>query len=219
MAGPARKLTARVPVEPLHVMGRVVRVGGGDYGVMTDAGLLGARRAVSCLLEPEQEDWVLVSGQSADCVYVIAVLERAGEGPASLVVEGDAILKSEKGSLTLEADAGLRFSSRSRIDLATDELMVRSSRTTVLFERLKSIGKEMSASIGCVRMLGNVLESFFERLSQSSRQSVRTVEDEDRVHCGVMDYRASKVMNLHGQNILASAKELVKLDGEQIHLG
>ena len=219
MAEPARRLTARVAMEPLHVMGTVVRVGDGDFGVMTDAGLLGARRAVSCLLEPERGDSVLVSGQSAERAYVIAVLERAGDGPANLVVVGDAVLRSAGGSMTLEAGVGLSLSSRTRIDLATQDLTVRSSRTTFLFERLKSIGKEMSASIGCVRLLGNVLESFFERLSLSCRQSVRTVEDEDRVQCGVMDYRAKSVMNLHGQHILASAKELVKLDGEQVHLG
>ena len=47
----------------------------------------------------------------------------------------------------------------------------------------------------------------------------RTVEELDHVRAEQIDYAAKKTMSLHGDNAIVTANELVKVDGEQIHVG
>ncbi len=45
------------------------------------------------------------------------------------------------------------------------------------------------------------------------------MEELDQVKAEHIDYAASASMSLHAQNALVTAEELVKVDGEQIHVG
>jgi Protein of unknown function (DUF3540) len=50
-------------------------------------------------------------------------------------------------------------------------------------------------------------------------RSLRTVEAMDQLRAGQIDHVAQGTLNLHGENAVVTAEELVKLDGEQIHVG
>ena len=60
---------------------------------------------------------------------------------------------------------------------------------------------------------------FAERISQRVKRLYRHVEDFEQLRADKVDYVANKTMSLRGQNTLMTAEELVKVDGEQIHLG
>lgn len=211
--------TARAAAAPIHISGQVLGSGPEGYAVKTALGMYGTRRAASCLLEPELGDTVLVSGESAACVYIIAVLERAGDGPARIAFAGDTTLTVSGGSMSLSADNGVNLSAGGRLAMSSADLLLNCGIATTTIGRLTAIGKEMSASIGNIRLIGNALESFVERLTQFARQSTRTVEGLDQVRSGTVDYRADQNMSLRGTNVLTNAKELVKVEAQQIHLG
>jgi hypothetical protein len=70
-----------------------------------------------------------------------------------------------------------------------------------------------------MKLIGRFFHSMIDSISQKVKRSYRVVEDIDHVRSSQIDYRASKNMSLRGQNALINAEELVKIDGDQIHLG
>ena len=79
-----------IPEHPMRLgfgeVAEVVSREGEAMLVQAGARRLAARRAASCLLEPEPGDTVLIGGDLARC-YVLAVLERVADGPARLSIE------------------------------------------------------------------------------------------------------------------------------------
>jgi hypothetical protein len=188
---------------PINAIGRVDDCDDARHvTVVLDSGVCRARRAASCLLTPEIGDTVMVCGPERAALYVIAVLERAGDGPCRLALGHDA-----------------EICARGRLTVASDELVVRAQRATTLVDRLSSFGREAVASVGRVRLVGNVLESFFDRVSQFAGDSARVVEGVDQVRSTTIDYRAAQSLSLQGSEVIATAKTLVKVDGGQIHIG
>lgn len=203
MGDRSNELIRQLTELPVHAIGTVLE--GGDLEqlrVSLPQGEFSARRAASCLLLAQPGDRVLVSGPNAGALYVIAVLEAANVTPSQLALGQDAVI-----------------SVSGRLSLASEELVVRARRATTLIDQLSSFGRELSASIGKIKIAGNLLESFFDRVSHFAVHSVRTVEGVDQARSGTIDYRAAQSLSLHGSEIIASAKTLVKVDGGQIHIG
>jgi len=220
MGDQANEMIARIASMPVHAIGTLVSSGeAGRYMVETEVVTVRARRAVSCLLEPEPGDEVLVSGPTPECVYVIAVLERRGVAPANIVFVGDTRLAVSGGSLSLKADGAVLVDSGERLALTSNAFTLRARQATMLIDRLNAVGKDLTASIGQVKLIGNLLESFVDRITQFAKNSLRVVEGADHVRSGVADYQAEQTMSLRGRQLLATAEELVKIDGGQIHLG
>jgi hypothetical protein len=188
---------------PVHAIGTVLD--GNDpeqLRVSLPQGECVARRAASCLLLAQPGDRVLVSGPNASALYVIAVLETASVRPCQLALGQDA-----------------EISVSGKLSLATDELVVLARRATTMIDQLSSFGRELSASIGKLKLVGNLLETFFDRVGHFAGHSVRTVEGVDQARSGTIDYRATQSLSLQGSEIIATAKTLVKVDGGQIHIG
>jgi hypothetical protein len=188
---------------PVNAIGRVAACDDdGNATVDLESGACGARRAASCLLAPGIGDTVMVAGPGRSALYVIAVLERAGDGPCRLVFGADA-----------------EISTHGKLTVSSDELVVRAVRATTLIDQLSSFGREVTASVRRIKLVGNVLESFFDRVTQFAGQSARVVEGVDQVRSTTIDYRAAQSLSLQGSEVIAVAKTLVKVDGGQIHIG
>lgn len=205
------EIAGRIAAAPVNTLGEVTAVDpGGELAIDTEFGGLLARRAASCLLAPAPGDRVLVCGPDAGSAWVIAVLERRADRPARLVLDGDAEM-DVRGSLRLHADQSL--------ELASDTLRLRAREGSALIDRFHCFGRELAAAIGRLRLSGNLLETFVDRITQFARHSLRSVENVDQVRSGVIDYQAEQTLNLRGRQLLATAEELAKIDGGQIHLG
>lgn len=220
-----RPRRAATPIRPagasaaVHSAGVVLERNGDRLSIRTGRGPLEARCAASCLLEPEPGDRVLVSGESpADC-YVIAVLERAGTQPQRLRLHGDTCLAVNGGTLSVVAEEGLELSAGKTVKISGTELEASASSARLIFGRLAGIGRSWLATVDKLGVVGQAVETVTRKLSLRAEQSFREVEQIDQLRSGQIDHRASGNLSLRGRNTLLTAKELVKLDGDQIHLG
>jgi hypothetical protein len=165
-----------------------------------------ARRAYSCLVEPVAGDrvacWRCVSGdRGGDAVHVLAVLERVASAPMRVALAADAELSAGKLSVT------------------TQELAVRTGSASLVYRSLQSIGEWCQATIGQLRLAGNTLATVFDQESHHARQHHRTVDGLDLLDAKVIDHRASDLLHLQAENVLANGDRLVKVKGAQIHFG
>lgn len=110
----ARKLELELELERweqgelVQQVGTVVRAEGVALRVRTETGEYGARRAVSCLVQPELDDEVLVACRASGACYVLAVLEREPGAATTLQVEGDLQVQVPAGSFGADRRAGGR---------------------------------------------------------------------------------------------------------------
>ncbi|MSP25286.1 MAG: DUF3540 domain-containing protein [Myxococcales bacterium] len=225
----ARELDHAVTQE----FGTVLRVGGDEVFVRAGSGDHRARRAASCLVCPSEGDLVLLATNAQGHGFVLAVLERDQAEPTRLVVDGDMQL-APTGKLTLAAGGDMQLAPTGKLTLAAGgvELVAREALKVlagsvelkaiagnVVLERISLIGRYLESDFERVKSFAKSCDSVLERFSQRVKRSYRTIEESDHVRAGQIDYVARRTMNLHGENAVVTAAELVKVDGAQIHVG
>jgi hypothetical protein len=163
---------------------------------------LAARRAYSCLVQPEPGDVVLL-GRAAGRTYVLAVLERTGAAPMRVALPDGATLASDDGRLNLAATTMVLEAATTQV--ATGTLGVTAART--------------QARLGAVSAIAEAIETIATRIIGRFRRSYRFVEEGEHLRARDLDHRASGHLHLRGDTTMVQGNALVKLHGSQIHLG
>ena len=203
-----------------HEIGRVTGLReGGLLGVVTEGGDYRAKRAASCLLEPEIGDTVALLTTQAGACYVTAVLEREPGAASRIVADGDLEVQLATGKLTFAAQEGINLLAAKEVSVSAGALRVNAREGNFVLERLSLLGGVASAELAKIKVVAGSLDQVLDRFSQRVKRSFRKVEELDQVKAEHIDYAASASMSLHAQNALVTAEELVKVDGEQIHVG
>jgi hypothetical protein len=227
MSNLARKLDE---LDVFQTMGKIVRIerdggnasGGAKKGavlvVRTNRGDLRAKRAVGCLVEPREQDFVLVAGDPHGACYVLSVLEREGEGTA-IACDGDLDIKLTSGKLRVASQEGIDLVSAKEVSVAAGGFNVHAGAASFVLGQLSYLGSVVRAELEKAKLTSGILDTVVDRVSQRVKRSFRTVEEIDQVKAERIDYAANQTMTLRGENTLVTAKELVKMDGEQIHMG
>ncbi|KYF74446.1 hypothetical protein BE11_28470 [Sorangium cellulosum] len=215
----ARKVARQIEPEAAYQeVGRVVRAADGAFLVASGAAEIEARRAVSCMVEPETDDVVLVSVLPGRGAYILAVLERQGSD-VSVVLEGDLHVKLPGGRFVLGAAEGVTFASAKEVGVVAGEVKVNARLGSLFVESLSYLGTAVQVEIEKAKVKAAAFDASVERVVQRVKRAYRFVEEFEQLRAERVDYVAKKNMSLRGENTLVTAEELVKLDGAQIHLG
>ncbi len=216
----ARKIEPQAaPERAEQVVAKVVDVGPEGITLGSAGGPLEARRAASCLLAPEVGDEVLVALIPGRPSYVLAVLERDASTPASLEVEGDLRIQATGGRVSLRGERGLDLATGGDTTVVTGELDVRAARGNVVLERLSYLGSAVLAEVEKVKVTTVSLDTLADRVMSRVKRAYRFVEELDQLRAERFDFVAEKTASVRGENTIVTAEKLVKLDGEQIHVG
>lgn len=177
-----------------------------------------AKQASSCLLAPEPGDRVLLFLLAGEC-WILAILERKGSQALTVSTDRDLVFRSIGGSVEVDGAKGVNVQSKSSISMDSPSFRLSSRIAEVVIEKLSWLGHQLDAHVDGVCYVGRLFESVVGRFSRRSRSSFREVEEIDQVRSKHVDYRADGNMSLRGRNVIAKAKDLVKVDGDQIHMG
>ncbi|NVB40146.1 DUF3540 domain-containing protein [Pseudenhygromyxa sp. WMMC2535] len=177
-----------------------------------------AQRALSCLLAPAVGDRVWAVGEAGGEHFVLAVLAREGEAPAQLRVPGDLELRAE-GRLRLRGDAGVELETSGRARLLADALEVQARDAQLRFVELRALAREAVGNFTRSTRIGQRLELLVDVVAQRSKSSYRAISELDHTQAETIDYRARGGAHIKAEHAIVNGKELVKVDGGQIHLG
>jgi hypothetical protein len=197
----------------------VVRGGSDALVVETPSGVFPARRAFSCLVEPEEDDRVLVAVPPRGELYVLAVLERPGDGEARVALPNDLTVQLPEGRFSLAARDGVDLASGERMTLSAPDVSLRARLGHVVVDRLAYLGQSVQAHGGKLESTFGAIDQVVERVTQKAKRVYRFIEEMDVTRAREVDTRAKGNVSLRGRNALVTAEELVKMDGDQIHLG
>jgi hypothetical protein len=198
---------------------RVLEVRDGEVRVRSAECDYAARRAVSCLVEPRVDDVVLVALEGRGAAWILAVLEREQGAKTTLSTDGDLELSQRHGRVTIAAQEGIELVAAKDVSLIGQALKVTATEGSLALQKLAFVGGLVRAELGKVNLIAQAFDSVLDRFSQKARNVYRIVQETDQVRAERVDYRASSTMSLHGENAIVTAEQLVKVDGEQIHLG
>jgi hypothetical protein len=196
-----------------------VTAAGEQFVVHTEAAVYRASRAASCLLEPSVGDKVLLVTDTEGADYVLAVLERAQAQGATLNLPANTEIRAAGGRLNVTARDGINLQSPGEIGLQGGKLKVEALRGDVTIQDLSLVGDAWRSCVDRVKTVGKTFDSILERCHQRVSRSYRHVDELDQVKARQIDYQAETSLQLHAKYTLMTADELVKVDGEQIHLG
>jgi Protein of unknown function (DUF3540) len=212
----ARKLDLR---EAVQEVGSVARVDGGALWVKGEGFEYKARRASSCLLAPEPGDLVLVASLPSGACFVVAILERTGATPPTLTAEGDLTVRLPQGKFVVAAQDGIELVASKAVQIVAGAFQVNAVDGSLVFERLSVLSTFVRAEVERVKTFAGTIDSVVDRVTERVKRVYRTVEEFEQVRAERIDYQAEKTLNLRAENALLTAEQLVKIDGEQIHLG
>lgn len=182
-----------------------------------EGGLITARCAVSCLVEPRPGDRVMLAREGGSA-FILAILER-DTAAVQLRFPGDVRIQVPAGAMTLTSAGPMTVESASALhqhapglrmvagqaELVTDELKVSSSRATVTVDTCKLVARAM--------------DSVIDRVSQRSKVLVRWVEELESLQAGQLLQKVRQTFSLDARHTVVNARKDVKIDGERIHMG
>lgn len=208
--------------EELHAFqefGHIADLQGNTFMVETPSGRYSAKKAASCLLCPELGSRVLMVGDPTGDCYILAVLEFGKSKKHSIHFDGDTELIAKNGQLHIAAQKGIDLTTVEDVNLVSSKMKVHTNHADISISRLVYMGSTLFSQIDTIKTLASTVDATIKRLTQKLTRSYRTVEEEERVQAGQIDYSAEKTFSAHGKYSLVTAKKDVKIDGKMIHMG
>jgi hypothetical protein len=178
---------------------------------------LRTRRAASCLLEPAVGDRVWIVAEDGRC-YVLAVLERMTDAPATLRVDGDAVLRVA-GRLDVHTDDDLQLRSDRQLGITGDELQVQARVGRVFVRECTAVLRSLLTHATSSTLVAKLVETLADRVSTSSKTSYRNVSEIDQLHAGTIDHQAVESARIAADKVIINGGEIAKVEAGQIHLG
>jgi hypothetical protein len=204
--------------EPAYLEGaRILECRKAELTVEAGARTLHARRAAACLLEPRPGDHVLLATVGG-AAYVVTVLEREAGEPARVAVDGDLQIRVRR-RFQVTAQDGIDLTSGRDMALTAAELKLSAIEGNVFIRNLLMLGDRFEAQVTKLNLLAETVDTVAQRLRQKLQRCYRFVEGFEQLRAGTMDYKAKSFARVHAEDTLVTAERLVKLDGEQIHMG
>lgn len=185
----------------------------------TNTGSVIARRAASCLLVPEVGDRVLCVIETRGDAFVLAVLERADGAQRATVELPEKTLLRAAERLAIAANQGVDVVGGGEVRISSARVEVTAMHTRLAGRVLDVVGEVVGADLGRVKLVAKTVDGMLERLSQRVKRSFKVVEETDQVKARHLDYAAETVAHFRGEHTVVTAKDLVKVNGEQIHVG
>ncbi len=200
-------------------LGTVVIDQAGSYTVRTANGEYSAERAVSCLVEPVVGDEVVVACTARGHCFVLAVLTRSSTAKTRIVSDGDMEVRVRDGHFCVAADEGVQLATSGTVEVVANKVKVNAVDGSIVLQRLSYLGRYVQSEVEKIKLFAGTFDAVLDRFSQRVQRSYRRVEKYDHVQAEQMDYVAKQTMNLRANNAVLTAKEVVKVDGSQIHMG
>lgn len=178
-----------------------------------------AQLAVSCLLQPQVGDTVLVSQQAGnERYYILAVLERPDTTQGTLSLPGDNHIALGAGEMCLQS-AALSLQASDKIELTSAAIDLNAVTSTVKVTTFQGWFGTVEAGAVSITLAAKTLSSKLGRLIQRAAESVRRVDGLDELRAGRSHIRIEGHQQTQAGHITSTAKGFVKIDGQKIDLG
>lgn len=155
-----------------------------------------ASLAISCLVQPEIGDHVLCAqAHSSEPTVILSILSRA--------VSSDPLRVTSEVPIEVQAPAF--------------NLMAQSSEVT-LERALLNVGF-LQRLVGQMEDIMDYVSINVKTVFLNAKRSMRRIEELDETQAGHLRLESPALVELHGEVTAISGEQLIKMQGQQIHMG
>jgi hypothetical protein len=206
------------PREARLVTGRVVGGGNGIFRVLEGNVPHEALLAASCLLEPREQDAVLLACLENGADVILSVLFRDETATARLRLPKNSAVECP-GELTVRSAVSLGLQSGKALRLESEELSVSAVSASATAARVNTAFDTAEFCCRALTALGQTAVSAFRSVTQCLGESRRMVEGSDETRCANSVLIAGETATALSRNSLALAEETARTDAKLIQLG
>jgi hypothetical protein len=91
--------------------------------------------------------------------------------------------------------------------------------STWVGRELRMIGEQLTLDATRIRQVSTFAERVADSVKETFGRSYRDVEEGEHVRAGSVTFSLRHMLRCHAETAVVTAKKLIKLDGDQIHLG
>jgi hypothetical protein len=179
--------------------------------------IVAARRALGCLVEPEQGDTVLISIQNNQA-FILSVLSRSTVSDTTISVPGNLHMQATEGSIDLQSKS-IELNAADSTHISSSKISLDALQADINISRLSYWGTIAECYCEKFKLMGEAMESFFKRVFHHAEHAQRHIDQTELVRCKNLNYEADNMLQLRGKIAHISAPEDIHVHGERVHLG
>ncbi|MDR3176386.1 MAG: DUF3540 domain-containing protein [Desulfovibrio sp.] len=198
--------------------GTVISAGDNLFRIHVGNVLHEATLAASCLLEPRENDVVLLAALENDADVILSVLFRDETATARLLLPQDSAVECP-GKLTVRGASSLDLQSGKTLRLESEDLNVSAMNAAATVAKVNTIFDTAELCCRALTTFGQTALSAFRSFTQCLGESRRMVEGVDETRCASSTLVADETATVMSRNTLALAEETARTDARLIQLG
>ncbi len=203
---------------PIIDTARIIRQDADQFLLLTAGSLaLRATKAAGCLLEPEENDTVLIVRNSPEGSYILTILSRSG-ADSRIKLPGNATVCAEGETLRLSGDSVV-MSGKKTASVDAPEIFMQGGKGDISFVNLSLTASVAEAKAGRLSLVASAIDTVCERLTQRLKDCFRRVARMDSTTAGHLRINTENRFDLKAGAASITAECEVKIDGDKIHLG
>jgi hypothetical protein len=113
----------------------------------------------------------------------------------------------------------VRISTHKAIELVSRTMSLASGKAELFIEDLTAVAARARASFDEAGLVAKTVDTVAERMVERAARVFRFVSELDQLRARHFDYRAEHSAQIKGENTVVVAREVARMDGEQIHIG
>lgn len=192
--------------------GEVADVHASRFRLETERGPILARRAVSCLVEPQAGDRVLYLVEEDGRGTILHILSRAPGQPADVAVSNpDGALRLRGETVSLESPGAVTVSAGS--------VAVAAEKADVMAATLTMSGDTLQQIYGRTQTSARSMETMAERIVTKALDRIDIVDNTDNRHVGTLSVKVSGVLTQSSYTTVLVAEEDLRMDGKRVTVG
>lgn len=190
-----------------------------EWFFVQDLSVRRVKRAISCLIEPEVGDVVLLCKASGEQTsFLLSILSREHDQAGQLHLPGGVTMQTEGKQLTIHAD-GIDLRGKESIGLSTVHLDVNALAATARVSHCQSWVETIETTAERMTITVKTLTQQVGRMIARVRESWRKVEGLDETQAARMRLYVEGTHQLDADHITMNAEGFVRIDGKTINLG
>ncbi len=197
--------------------GVVASVSENDIAIILYGEVVSAKKAFSCIIDPEPGDTVLCCTNDCGTVYILAIIDRPKNEKMQLSFPSDATIRSKTGNINLFSSKTLTMAGEN-INSFSKKIVYKSEKAYIAFDEVMADGSELHASYKTVRLISNFINTMARQVIDKFKGYIRHTEDNDQVQAGQLTRRTDGLFSMDSGNTVMISKRETKIDGEKIYM-
>lgn len=214
-----KKVTLSLPEYETAVKeGTVIAVSSNTAIVKFGGEKVKAKKAFSCIIEPEPGDSVVCCRNEDGNFYILGIMERTKTEKINLSFPSDTTIASQKGSINIVSNDTVSIASEN-LNFFSRKTAHKSDQATIFFKDITAVGNTFMASYKTVSLISNLINTMAKQVIDKFKGYIRHTEDNDQVKAGQITRRAKGLYSMDSKHTIMVSRESTKIDGEKILMG